>query len=68
MKRISRCPKCGGKPEIKVGYDTLQIVCESCGFAGNKYCGDYYDEGFMMATYGGMAIKAWNKYEREAKL
>lgn len=61
MRIVKACKKCGGKPVIKRGYDTLQIVCESCGQTGEKYLGDYYDEGFMLEIYGVPAIKDWNE-------
>lgn len=57
---IALC-KCGCSPRIIETYDTLQIVCDSCGLSGTKYFGDYYDEGFMMSTYGERAIKEWNE-------
>ena len=43
---ISYC-KCGCSPEIVETYDTLQIVCKSCGLSGTEYFGDYYDEDFL---------------------
>lgn len=61
---IAYC-KCGGSPRIIETYDTLQIICESCGLAGNKYFGDYYDEGFMLQTYAEQAIKEWNEMMKE---
>lgn len=60
MADLKPC-KCGAIPEIEEGYDTLQIVCHSCGEKGELFFGDYYDEAFMMSTYGAQAIKAWNR-------
>lgn len=60
MYHLKSCRKCGGKAVIKRSYDTLQIVCKSCGNSGKKYFGDYYDEGFMLETYGSSAVKDWN--------
>lgn len=57
---ISYC-KCGCVPEIVETYDTLQVVCKSCGLASTKYFGDYYDEGFMLQEYAREAIEEWNK-------
>ena len=57
--------KCGFPPEIVETYDTLQIVCKSCGLSGTKYFGDYYDEGFMAATYAEEAIEEWNRMVKE---
>lgn len=52
--------KCGRIPEIVETFDTLQVIC-SCGECGEKFYGDYYDESFMFATYGGAAIEEWNR-------
>lgn len=59
------CCKCGFPPEIVETYDTLQIVCKSCGLSGTKYFGDYYDEGFMVTTYVEKAIAEWNGMVKE---
>ena len=61
---ISYC-KCGGPPEIVETYDTLQIICKSCGLSGTKYFGDYYDEGFMSSVYAKKAIEEWNGMVKE---
>lgn len=60
---LKPCPRCGKKVEIKEEYDTLQVICPSCGNKGEKYDGDYYDEGFMMQIYGDKAIEQWNRME-----
>ncbi|MGN5455182.1 MAG: hypothetical protein ACI4XN_04285 [Candidatus Kurthia intestinigallinarum] len=57
---ISYC-KCGYAPEIVETYDTLQIVCKSCGLSTAKYFGDYYDDGFMGAMYAEEVIEEWNR-------
>ena len=57
--------KCGGVPEIVETYDTLQIVCKACGLSSTRYFGDYYDEGFMSATYAKEAIAEWNRTVKE---
>lgn len=57
---IALC-KCGCSPRIIKIYDTLQIVCDSCGLSGTKYFGDYYDEGFMFEIYADRAIAEWNE-------
>lgn len=61
---IALC-KCRCSPRIIETYDTLQIVCDSCGLSCTKYFGDYYDEGFMMPTYGERAIKEWNEMVKD---
>ena len=61
---IALC-KCGCSPQIIETYDTLQIVCDSCGLAGTEYLGDYYDEGFMLSTYAKEAIEEWNEVMKE---
>lgn len=61
---VSYC-KCGCAPEIVETYDTLQIVCKSCGLSSDRYFGDYYDEGFMYATYAEKAIAEWNRMVKE---
>ena len=57
--------KCGHIPRIIETYDTLQIVCDSCGLSGTEYFGDYYDEGFMLSTYAEEAIAEWNEIMKE---
>ena len=53
--------RCGAIPKIEETYDTLQIVCKNCGEKGQVFVGDYYDEAFMMDTYGELAISEWNR-------
>lgn len=61
LEKMKPCRRCGGEAEMKAGYDTLQIVCKTCRHEGKKYFGDYYDEGFMLQTYGSLAIREWNR-------
>ena len=60
MEELKPC-KCGSIPEIEEDYDTLQVVCHRCGGKGKLFFGDYYDEAFMMSTYGEQAILEWNR-------
>ena len=64
---ITYC-KCGITPRIIETYDTLQIICESCGLAGNKYFGDYYDEGFMLQTYADKLLKNGTRWWKNENL
>lgn len=64
-KRLNRCAVCGGEPEIKEGWDTLQVECK-CGNKGKSFFGDYDDEAFMFLEYGAAAITDWN--ERQDKI
>lgn len=58
-KNLKRC-SCGGTPEIIEGYDTIKIVCQRCGKSTETILGDYYDEAFMLATYGDSIAREWN--------
>ena len=61
---IALC-KCGCSPRIIETYDTFQIMCDACGFAGAKYSRDYFSEEFMLLTYAEQAIKEWNEIMKE---
>lgn len=60
MPELKPCRKCGNIPKIVETYATLRVVCD-CGEKGKLFCGDYYDEGFMIAGYGLDAIEDWNR-------
>lgn len=53
--------KCGELPDFKQTLYTLQIVCGNCGECGKVFYGDYYDEGFMLTSYGKEAVEEWNR-------
>lgn len=52
---------CGCVPEIEETWDTLKIFCPNCGKTTPVFFGDYYDEAFMLATYGKQAAEEWNR-------
>ena len=64
MPDLKPC-KCGGIPEIRETYDTLRICCPKCGKATPVMFGDYYDEGFMTATYMKIQVAEWSKIAGE---
>jgi hypothetical protein len=61
-KEMNFCPKCGGRPKLRLGYDTEYVECTKCGFSTEVCVGDYYDEGFMN---GDMAIPIWNNIKAD---
>lgn len=57
MEELKPCPKCGGKPNLVLGYDFEYVICEKCKCKTETEFGDYYDEGYMDGLY---VIPKWN--------
>ena len=52
---------CGCVPEIAETWETLRVFCPNCAKTTHVFFGDYYDEAFMLATYGKQAAEEWNR-------
>ncbi len=63
MKKIDRCPFCGGYAKVRKNGNAYAVRCNDCGASSREI---YRNGGVSPCVVQNMVIDAWNRRVRDA--